>query len=158
MLAELKENGEVAEETKRKLAAKVFRHTAAYDALISNYLIEQMGEESPETLTVTFEKSKTYVMARTHIKRQLSIKRHSRQLLLLHTQNNYTVKNYRITILMMQTQRLSIVKEFTEPAVVAVKHMNPCGVGVGTDIHEAYTRAYEADPVSIFGGIIAKKS
>ena len=57
---------------------------------------------------------------------------------------------------MMQTQRLSIVKEFTEPAVVAVKHMNPCGVGVGTDIHEAYTRAYEADPVSIFGGIIAK--
>ena len=41
---------------------------------------------------------------------------------------------------MMQTQRLSIVKEFTEPAVVAVKHMNPCGVGVGTDIHEAYTR------------------
>lgn len=57
----------------------------------------------------------------------------------------------------MQTQRLSIVKEFTEPAVVAVKHMNPCGVGVGTDIHEAYTRAYEADPVSIFGGIIAKE-
>ena len=58
---------------------------------------------------------------------------------------------------MMQTQRLSIVKEFTEPAVVAVKHMNPCGVGVGTDIHEAYTRAYEADPVSIFGGIIANR-
>ena len=56
VLAELKENGEVAEETKRKLAAKVFRHTAAYDALISNYLTEQMGEESPETLTVTFEK------------------------------------------------------------------------------------------------------
>ena len=48
MLAELKENGEVAEETKRKLATKVFRHTAAYDALISNYLTEQMGEESPK--------------------------------------------------------------------------------------------------------------
>ena len=50
VLAELKENGEVTEETKRKLAAKVFRHTAAYDALISNYLTEQMGEESPETV------------------------------------------------------------------------------------------------------------
>lgn len=48
VLAELKEDGEVKEETKRKLAAKVFRHTAAYDALISNYLTEQMGEESPE--------------------------------------------------------------------------------------------------------------
>lgn len=56
VLAELKEDGAVKEETKRKLAAKVFRHTAAYDALISNYLTEQMGEESPETLTVTFEK------------------------------------------------------------------------------------------------------
>ena len=108
VLAELEENGEVKEETKRKLAAKVFRHTAAYDALISNYLTEQMGEESPETLTVTFEKSKTYVMARTHIKRQLSIKRHLQQLLLLHTQNNYMVKNYHITILMMQMQHLAL--------------------------------------------------
>ncbi|GAA3317361.1 hypothetical protein GCM10020331_015890 [Ectobacillus funiculus] len=50
---------------------------------------------------------------------------------------------------------LSIVKEFTEPAVVAVKHMNPCGVGVGSTIEEAYERAYAADPVSIFGGIVA---
>lgn len=68
VLAELKENGEVKEETKRKLAAKVFRHTAAYDALISNYLTEQMGEESPETLTVTFEKNKIYAMEKIHIK------------------------------------------------------------------------------------------
>ncbi len=64
VLAELKENGEVKEETKRKLAAKVFRHTAAYDALISNYLTEQMGEESPETLTVTFEKKTRFTLWR----------------------------------------------------------------------------------------------
>ena len=50
---------------------------------------------------------------------------------------------------------LQIVKEFTEPAAVAVKHMNPCGVGTGKDILEAYEKAFEADPVSIFGGIIA---
>lgn len=77
VLAELNENGEVKEETKRKLAAKVFRHTAAYDALISNYLTEQMGEESPETLTVTFEKNKIYAMEKIHIKKQPSIKHHS---------------------------------------------------------------------------------
>lgn len=77
VLAELKENGEVKEETKRKLAAKVFRHTAAYDALISNYLTEQMGEESPETLTVTFEKNKIYAMEKIHIKKQHFIKHHS---------------------------------------------------------------------------------
>jgi len=47
------------------------------------------------------------------------------------------------------------LKEFDEPAVVAVKHANPCGVASGKDIYEAYLKAYEADPVSIFGGIIA---
>ena len=50
---------------------------------------------------------------------------------------------------------LQIVKEFEEPAVVAVKHMNPCGVGIGESIYEAYSKAYAADPTSIFGGIVA---
>jgi phosphoribosylaminoimidazolecarboxamide formyltransferase/IMP cyclohydrolase len=50
---------------------------------------------------------------------------------------------------------LAIVKEFSEPAVVAVKHTNPCGVGTGNTIFEAYQKAYASDPVSIFGGIIA---
>ena len=50
---------------------------------------------------------------------------------------------------------LECVKEFTEPAVVAVKHANPCGVAVGADLYEAYTKAHDCDPVSIFGGIVA---
>ena len=50
---------------------------------------------------------------------------------------------------------LQIVKEFEMPAAVAVKHMNPCGVGTGVTIEEAFNKAYEADPTSIFGGIIA---
>src|SRR5690606_8717333 len=50
---------------------------------------------------------------------------------------------------------LQIVREFDEPAVVAVKHMNPCGVGVGASIYEAYRKAHDADPTSIFGGIAA---
>ena len=49
---------------------------------------------------------------------------------------------------------LELLREFSEPAVVAVKHANPCGVGVGANVLEAYQKAYEADPVSIFGGII----
>ena len=47
------------------------------------------------------------------------------------------------------------MKEFDEPAAVAVKHMNPCGVGTGRDIFDAFEKAFEADPVSIFGGIVA---
>ena len=49
---------------------------------------------------------------------------------------------------------LRIAKEFTEPTAVALKHMNPCGIGTATTIFDAFERAYEADPVSIFGGII----
>ena len=50
---------------------------------------------------------------------------------------------------------LDLLKEFDEPAVVAVKHANPCGVGTAPSIYEAYIKAYDGDPVSIFGGIIA---
>src|SRR5699024_12209642 len=48
-----------------------------------------------------------------------------------------------------------IVLEYTDPATVAVKHMNPCGIGLATDLSTSFTRAYEADSISIFGGIIA---
>src|SRR5699024_8689250 len=50
---------------------------------------------------------------------------------------------------------LEIVLEYDEPATVAVKHMNPCGIGLADDLSTAFTRAYESDPISIFGGIIA---
>ncbi|WP_025150169.1 bifunctional phosphoribosylaminoimidazolecarboxamide formyltransferase/IMP cyclohydrolase [Bacillus sp. H1a] len=155
VLAELKENGEVADETKRKLAAKVFRHTAAYDALISNYLTEQMGEESPETLTVTFEKKQDLRYGENPHQKATFYKAPFAATSSVAYAEQLHGKELSYNNINDADAALSIVKEFTEPAVVAVKHMNPCGVGVGADIHEAYIRAYEADPVSIFGGIIA---
>lgn len=155
VLAELKENGEVMDETKRKLAAKVFRHTAAYDALISNYLTEQMGEESPETLTVTFEKKQDLRYGENPHQKATFYKAPFAATSSVAYAEQLHGKELSYNNINDADAALSIVKEFTEPAVVAVKHMNPCGVGVGIDIHEAYTRAYEADPVSIFGGIIA---
>ncbi|MED1410473.1 bifunctional phosphoribosylaminoimidazolecarboxamide formyltransferase/IMP cyclohydrolase [Bacillus paramycoides] len=155
VLAELKENGEVADETNRKLAAKVFRHTAAYDALISNYLTEQMGEESPETLTVTFEKKQDLRYGENPHQKATFYKAPFAATSSVAYAEQLHGKELSYNNINDADAALSIVKEFTEPAVVAVKHMNPCGVGVGADIHEAYIRAYEADPVSIFGGIIA---
>ncbi|ABY41545.1 bifunctional phosphoribosylaminoimidazolecarboxamide formyltransferase/IMP cyclohydrolase [Bacillus mycoides] len=155
VLAELKENGEVTEETKRKLAAKVFRHTAAYDALISNYLTKQMGEESPETVTVTFEKKQDLRYGENPHQKATFYKAPFAATSSVAYAEQLHGKELSYNNINDADAALSIVKEFTEPAVVAVKHMNPCGVGVGADIHEAYTRAYEADPVSIFGGIIA---
>lgn len=50
---------------------------------------------------------------------------------------------------------IELIKEFDEPACVAIKHANPCGVAIGNDVFEAYNKCYDADPVSIFGGIVA---
>ncbi|MGG6440768.1 bifunctional phosphoribosylaminoimidazolecarboxamide formyltransferase/IMP cyclohydrolase [Saccharococcus caldoxylosilyticus] len=155
VIQELKEHGDISAETKRKLAAKVFRHTAAYDALIAEYLTNKTGEEYPETLTVTFEKKQALRYGENphqtaaFYKKPLCSSFSIAQATQLHgkalSYNNINDAN----------AALQLVKEFTEPVAVAVKHMNPCGVGTGATIYEAFLKAYEADPVSIFGGIIA---
>jgi len=155
VLRELKETRDVKLETKKRLAAKVFRHTAHYDALIAEFLTNEVGEKDLETITVTFEKKQslrygenphqeaTFYQKPVRPKSSLTeaIQLHGKEL----SYNN--IKD--------ADAALQIVKEFDEPAVVAVKHMNPCGVGTGGSIFEAYTRAYEADSTSIFGGIVA---
>jgi phosphoribosylaminoimidazolecarboxamide formyltransferase/IMP cyclohydrolase len=155
VLDELSATKEVSFHTKQRLAAKVFRHTAAYDALIAEYLTKQVGEENPETLTVTYEKKQdlrygenphqkaAFYQKSIPVKGSISSAKqlHGKEL----SYNNINDADAALTI----------VKEFNDPAVVAVKHMNPCGVGIGETISRAYEKAFEADPVSIFGGIVA---
>ncbi|MBO9131267.1 bifunctional phosphoribosylaminoimidazolecarboxamide formyltransferase/IMP cyclohydrolase [Bacillus sp. 165] len=155
VLAELKENGKVSVDVNRKLAAKVFRHTAAYDALIAEYLTKQAGEESPESYTVTFEKKQDLRYGENPHQKAAFYKQPLATTSSIAFATQLHGKELSYNNINDADAALSIVKEFSEPAVVAVKHMNPCGVGVGLDIHEAYQRAYEADPVSIFGGIVA---
>ncbi|UOY91603.1 bifunctional phosphoribosylaminoimidazolecarboxamide formyltransferase/IMP cyclohydrolase [Ectobacillus sp. JY-23] len=155
VLTELKESGDVSKEAKRKLAAKVFRHTAAYDALISEYLTKQTGEESPETITVTFEKKQDLRYGENPHQKATFYKSPFVAASSIAYAKQLHGKELSYNNINDADAALSIVKEFEQPAVVAIKHMNPCGVGIGADIHEAYQRAYEADPVSIFGGIVA---
>ena len=157
VIAELKE-GEVARSTKFELAMKVFEHTAAYDALISNYLRGQAGKDFlADKFTMTFEKVQemrygenphqkaAFYREVGHFDNTLAAceQLHGKEL----SYNNINDAN----------GALDVLKEFGDekPCAVAVKHANPCGVGVGSTILEAYTRAYESDPVSIFGGIVA---
>ncbi|MCD8511269.1 MAG: bifunctional phosphoribosylaminoimidazolecarboxamide formyltransferase/IMP cyclohydrolase [Bacillus sp. (in: Bacteria)] len=155
VLEELEADGELSEQRKRKLAAKAFRHTASYDALIAEFLTKQVGEEAPEKLTVTYNLKQTlrygenphqnasfYVRPLgnpTSVARATQL--HGKEL----SYNNINDAN----------AALAVVRDFQEPAVAAIKHMNPCGVGVGETVYDAFMKAYEADPVSIFGGIIA---
>lgn len=154
VIEEIKNEGKTSFETRQRLAAKVFRHTASYDALIAQYLTDVVGEKEPEKLTVTYEKKQSLRYGEnshqeaTFYEEPLAVNYSIAQAEQLHgkalSYNN--IKDADAAI--------RIARDFDEPVAVALKHMNPCGVGVGQDVEQAFDRAYEADPVSIFGGIV----
>ena len=157
VIDELKANDSVSYDTKYDLALKVFQHTAHYDAMIASYLVKHGNRNPfPDTLTLTYEKvqdlrygenphqNAAFYKEVFDTKGTLSeaIQLHGKEL----SYNNINDVNGAIALL----------KEFeNKPTVVAVKHSSPCGVGTGFDIYHAYTKAYDCDPVSIFGGIVA---
>lgn len=141
--------------TRKQLAAKVFRHTAAYDALIAEYLTDQAGEKFPEKLTVTFEKVQDLRYGENPHQQAAFYRKPLSRSSNLANADQIHGKELSYNNIQDANAALQLLKEFREPAVVAVKHMNPCGAGIGTTILEAYRKAYEADPTSIFGGIVA---
>ena len=155
VINELKENGDTSPETKEMLAAKVFIHTSHFDTLIAGYFSEKLNIQYPKTITLTYEKkqdlrygenphqSAAFYASIQGTEGTLpgAVQLHGKEL----SYNNIGDTD----------GALEALKEFEEPTIVAVKHANPCAVGSATTLVEAYRRAYEADPVSIFGGIIA---
>ncbi len=148
--------GELSEEERRKLAYKAFSTTGIYDAMISTYFAEQVGEEYPEFLNLTFQKEQT-----------LRYGENPHQNGILYSQPN--AKNPILNYEQLNGKELSfnnlndlhgcleVMREFKdskEVAAVAIKHTNPCGVALGETALEAYTKCYEADKTSIFGGIV----
>lgn len=155
VIEQMKASKEVDETTRRRLAAKVFRHTAAYDSLISQYLSEQVEEKTAENLTVTFEKVQDLRYGENPHQQAAFYRLPNPVPGTIASAEQLHGKELSYNNINDADAALAIVKEFTQPAVVAVKHMNPCGVGIGSNIEEAYDKAFSADPVSIFGGIIA---
>ncbi len=155
VLGELDE-GEVTEQTRRRLAAKAFRHTASYDALIAQYMTDQVGgEEWPEALTVTYEKAQTLRYGENPHQKAAFYHHPLEAPGWLPGAKQFHGKALSYNNINDANAALEMVREFDKPAAVAVKHMNPCGVGLGESMSEAFSRAREGDPVSIFGGIIA---
>lgn len=142
-------------EARRQLAAKVFRHTADYDALIAQYFSEKTEEAYPETYTVTYEKVQSLRYGENPHQTASFYKKANSQGASLADAEQLNGKELSYNNIQDANAALEIVLEFQQPAAVAVKHMNPCGVGVGDTLFDAYTKAYEGDPVSIFGGIVA---
>ncbi len=148
-------NGGITVETKFRLMYKVYQHTAYYDTLIANYLRMKQGIEFPDKLTLAFDKAQDMRYGENPHQNAVFYKEpfpvpgslasaqqlHGKEL----SYNNINDTN----------GALDLLREFSEPTVVAVKHANPCGVATAETISEAYKKAYDADPTSIFGGIVA---
>ena len=155
VISELSETGNTTLVTRKKLAAKAFRHTASYDALIADYLTNQVEEGEQESLTLTFD-----------LKQSLRYGENSHQKASFYASSIPTAfsiasakqlhgKELSYNNIKDADACLRMMSEFKSPTAVAVKHMNPCGIGNGKDIYTAFMNAYKSDPVSIFGGIIA---
>lgn len=160
VLEKISEDGEIDVDTKLSLAKKVFTQTAYYDTLISTYLREQIGDTAfEENLTLAFDKDMDLRYGENPHQKAVFYKEikdldgtlsnakqlHGKEL----SYNNINDTNGAIEIL----------KEYDEePTIVAVKHSNPCGIATDVTISNAFKKAYDADPVSIYGGIIASNT
>ncbi|CAK0774437.1 bifunctional AICAR transformylase/IMP cyclohydrolase [Gammaproteobacteria bacterium] len=157
VLSELHSSGTVSTKTRFSLAAKAFKHTAQYDATIAKYLISQIEEPKifPDTLHLSFSKQQT-----------LRYGENPHQRAAFYRDNRYlgvSLSNARIiqgkelsyNNLADSDAALECVQSFKESACVIVKHANPCGVAIGKNLLNSYDLAYQTDPTSAFGGIIA---
>ncbi|NJP38400.1 bifunctional phosphoribosylaminoimidazolecarboxamide formyltransferase/IMP cyclohydrolase [Alkalicoccus luteus] len=155
VIHELEQHGELSYEHRQKLAAKAFRHTAAYDALIAEYMTKHVGEGAPEKLTKTYNLKQTLRYGENPHQMASFYERPLAGSATIARAKQLHGKELSYNNINDADAAIAVIRDFNEPAAAAVKHMNPCGVGVGGDIAQAYSKAYEADPVSIFGGIVA---
>ncbi|MDF2586466.1 MAG: phosphoribosylaminoimidazolecarboxamide formyltransferase/IMP cyclohydrolase [Anaerocolumna sp.] len=155
VLNELKESKEVSLETKFYLMQKVFMHTSSYDTMIADYLKKQRNDqELPETLTMTFEKVQDMRYGENPHQKAAFYREIGKKKGSITDAEQLNGKELSFNNINDTNGALELLKEFTEPTVVACKHGNPCGVGSAEDILTAWKKAFEADKVSIYGGIV----
>ena len=153
VLSELEQGG-ITYETRRALAIKVFNTTASYDAAIANYF-NKKDKLVPERLTLSYNLQDSLRYGENPHQKAYHYVQDNNESYALQNAVQLHGKEMSYNNIQDASAALDILAEFDETTCVAVKHMNPCGVATGSSVFEAYSRAYEADPVSIFGGIVA---
>ena len=153
IVSEIETHGNTLLETRFRLAAQAFTHTALYDSRIAEYMRENAGVTEKIFLDFDLLQSLRYgenphqkaafYQSRTTVPFSVA---HARQL---------AGKELSYNNIQDANAALSIVREFEEPFCVGLKHMNPCGAAIGENILVAWQKAYDADKVSIYGGIVA---
>lgn len=156
---EIKNKADVSFEIRKKLAAKVFNLTSAYDAAISKFLFDSLEENNlenvfPKYLNVSYSKE---------MEMRYGENSHQKAAYYTDNMNNGAMKNFtqlngkELSFNNIRDMDLAwkVVTEFEEICCCAVKHSTPCGVAIADSVSEAYQKTYEADYISIFGGIVA---
>lgn len=155
VLEELQNTKAVTLATKFYLMQKVFTLTAHYDAMIANYLkVQRNDQEFPRTLTLTYEKVDDMRYGENPHQKAAFYREVGNLAGSLTNAMQLNGKELSFNNINDTNGALELLKEFSEPTVVACKHGNPCGVGSADNILAAWDKAYEADKVSIFGGIV----
>lgn len=153
VLKEIKTAGHTSVETRFRLSAKAFTHTALYDSRIAEYMRKEAGLSEKLFITADLKQSLRYG-ENPHQSAAFYIFDGDKNFSVAHSKQ-LGGKELSYNNIQDANAALSIVREFNEPFCVALKHMNPCGAAIGKDVEEACLKAYEADKVSIYGGIVA---
>lgn len=154
VIDELKETGETSYETRLYLAKRAFAHTARYDSMISTYFNELTDDEFPDTFVLSYDKES-----------ELRYGENPHQKAAYYTDcmggargiksiNVHQGKELSYNNLGDFNEAINMIKDFEEPTIIAIKHGNPCGISSADNINTAYKKAHDADPQSIFGGIV----
>lgn len=157
ILQEMKQTGgALGDATRRELMEEAFKHTAGYDAAIHNYFAAQeFFSDFPDTMTMTFRKIQELRYGENPHQRaayyqEINPPPHS-----LVFARQLHGKELSFNNILDMDSAWRVVNDFTVPACVVVKHNNPCGVALSGNIDDAYRKAWDADPLSAFGGVVA---
>lgn len=152
VLAEIRQNGDTTAETRLQLAAKAYTHTAQYDMCIATYMRREAGLNEKLFLEYDLKQSLRYGENPHQQARFYAASTAGAYSLAAARQLQGKEMSY--NNIQDANAALCIVRDFSQPCCVALKHMNPCGAAVADTIEEAWQKAYEADTVSIYGGIV----
>lgn len=159
VLEELAEQGGLTQATRMRLAASAFAQTARYDAAIAHYFAGNIAHEEPsdfpQTFSLQLNKTHTLRYGENPHQRAAFFQSPGTQERSVASAAQLQGKTLSFNNIVDTDAALECVRVFEQPACVIVKHANPCGVAIGDSLLEAYERAFQTDPTSAFGGIIA---
>lgn len=153
VLSELRASGNTSASTRLKLSAKAYTHTAEYDICIARYMREQAG--LTEKLFLEYELKQSLRYGENPHQSAKFYAGAEKCSYALPFAEQIQGKELSYNNIQDANAALCVLRDFSEPFCVALKHMNPCGAATGATIEEAWQAAYEADKVSIYGGIVA---